>query len=177
MIASIILGMGLPTTAKYIILATMAAPAIERFEIPMLAAHLFIMYFGIFADLTPPVALVAYAAAGIAKADPNETGFTGLRLALAGFIIPYIFVYSPGLLLIDTNWYQLISIVVSALIGICSLGFAAVGFWKRKLHIVERLLLFVSAVALIFPGWITDLTGLVLLGAVYFTQKRWPDLA
>jgi TRAP transporter 4TM/12TM fusion protein len=177
MIASIILGMGLPTTAKYIILATMAAPAIERFGIPMLAAHLFIMYFGIFADLTPPVALVAYAAAGIAKADPNETGFTGLRLALAGFIIPYIFVYSPGLLLIDTDWRQLILIVLSALIGICSLGFASVGFWKRKLHIAERLFLFVSAVALIFPGWVTDLTGIVLLCVVYFTQERWPNLA
>ncbi|MDR2178954.1 MAG: TRAP transporter permease [Synergistaceae bacterium] len=182
MIASIILGMGLPTTAKYIILATMAAPAIERFQIdgvhiPMLAAHLFIMYFGIFADLTPPVALVAYAAAGIAKADPNETGFTGLRLALAGFIIPYIFVYSPGLLLINTDWRQLILIVFSAVIGICSLGFAAVGFWKRKLHIMERLLLFVSAIALIFPGLLTDITGVILLGVTYLTQKKWPDFS
>ena len=174
MIASIILGMGLPTTAKYIILATMAAPAIQGFGIPILAAHLFIMYFGIFADLTPPVALVAYAAAGIAKSDPNETGFAGLRLALAGFIIPYIFVYSPGLLMIDTTLPEILLIIVSAVIGICSLGFASVGYWKRSLNILERLILFVSAVSLIFPGLLTDTLGIALLLVVYFTQKFWP---
>ena len=173
MVASILLGMGLPTTAKYIILATMAAPAIQNFGIPILAAHLFIMYFGIFADLTPPVALVAYAAAGIAKSDPNETGFAALRLALAGFIIPYVFVYSPGLLMIDTTLPEILVIIVTAVIGICSLGFASVGYWKRNLHLVERLLLLGSAVSLIFPGLMTDLIGVGLLSAVYFTQKIW----
>lgn len=171
MIASILLGMGLPTTAKYIILATMAAPAITNFGIPILAAHLFIMYFGIFADLTPPVALVAYAAAGIAKSDPNETGFAGLRLALAGFIIPYVFVYSSGLLMINTTIPEVILIIITATIGICSLGFASVGYWKRNLYLLERLVLLGSSVSLIFPGLLTDMIGVGLLCAVYFSQK------
>lgn len=171
MIASILLGMGLPTTAKYIILATMAAPAIENFGIPILAAHLFIMYFGIFADLTPPVALVAYAAAGIAKADPNETGFAGVRLALAGFIIPYVFVYSPGLLMMNTTLPEILVIIVTATTGIFSLGFASVGYWKRNLYLIERLVLLGSAVSLIFPGLLTDMLGAGLLALVYFSQK------
>ncbi len=174
MIASILLGMGLPTTAKYIILATMAAPAIQNFGIPMLSAHLFIMYFGIFADLTPPVALVAYAAAGIAKSDPNETGFAGLRLALAGFIIPYIFVYSPALLMQNTTLPEILVIVVTSVIGISALGFASVGYWKRSLHLAERAILLGAAVSLIFPGLLTDTLGVGLLAVVYFTQKFWP---
>ncbi|MDE7064472.1 MAG: TRAP transporter permease, partial [Desulfovibrionaceae bacterium] len=103
MCASIILGMGLPTTAKYIVLATIAAPAIQHFDVPVFAAHLFIMYFGILADLTPPVALAAYAAAGIARADPNATGFMAVKMALAVFLIPYIFCYNPGLLMIGAT--------------------------------------------------------------------------
>ena len=180
MIASILLGMGLPTTAKYIVLATMAAPAILTLgkqlgmEIPMIAVHLFIMYFGIFADLTPPVALAAYAAAGIAKCNPNATGFQAVKLALAGFIIPFIFVYNPEMLLINTTWHHAIFYISTALIGIFALAFCSVGYWLRRLSIMERLLLLGAAVSLIFPGIYTDLAGVGLMLVVYALQKIAP---
>ncbi len=142
MVASIILGMGLPTTAKYIVLASMAAPAIMKFGVPVLAAHLFIFYFGIVADLTPPVALVSYAAAGISGANPTKTGFVGLRLAMAGFLIPYIFVYNPGILLIDTTPLQVVLISATAMLGAFSLALAGSGFWMTPLNLLERLVLF-----------------------------------
>ena len=175
MLASIVLGMGLPTTAKYIVLATIAAPAIQTFGVPALAAHLFIMYFGILADLTPPVALAAYAAAGIARSDPNATGFMAVKLALAGFLIPYIFCYNPGLLMIGATGLEVTFYVVTAAIGIMSLSFASVGYWIRPLHIWERLPLLGAAIALIFPGIKTDLTGLGILLAIYVLQKVRPE--
>ena len=174
MLASIILGMGLPTTAKYIVLATIAAPAIQTFGVPALAAHLFIMYFGILADLTPPVALAAYAAAGIARADPNATGFMAVKIAAAGFLIPYIFCYNPGLLMIGATPMEIVFYVVTASIGIIALSFANVGFWLRELHIWERLPLIGAAIALIFPGLYTDLAGLGIMLVVYLLQKTMP---
>jgi TRAP transporter 4TM/12TM fusion protein len=171
MIASIILGMGLPTTAKYIVLATIAAPAIQKYGVPPLAAHLFIMYFGILADLTPPVALVAYAAAGIAKANPNQTGFTAVKLASAGFLIPYIFCYNPGLLLINTTWPEVIHITLTALVGIIALAFACVGYWRGILSWWQRALLLASSIGLIVPGIWTDLGGLLVLAVVLLAQR------
>ena len=175
MLASIVLGMGLPTTAKYIVLATIAAPAIMHFGVPALAAHLFIMYFGILADLTPPVALAAYAAAGIARAEPNATGFMAVKLALAGFLIPYIFCYNPGLLMIDATGMQVAGYVATAVLGIVSLSFASVGFWLRNLFIWERLLLLTGAITLITPGLITDAIGIGLMVVVYILQKVHPN--
>ncbi len=175
MLASIVLGMGLPTTAKYIVLATIAAPAIKSFGVPDLAAHLFIMYFGILADLTPPVALAAYAAAGIARADPNKTGFTAVKLALAGFLIPYIFCYNPGLLMINATGMEVVFYVTTASIGIMSLSFANVGYWLRNLHIWERLPLAGAAIALIIPDLVTDLIGAGIMVAVYVLQKVMPN--
>ena len=172
MIASIILGMGLPTTAKYIVLASMAAPAIMKFGVPIMAAHLFIFYFGIVADLTPPVALVSYAAAGIAQSNPMKTGFTGLRLAMAGFLIPYIFVYNPGILLIDTTPLDVVLIAATSILGAFSLALAGSGFWMRPLNIIERLVLFGSAISLIFPGTLTDIGGAVVLAGIWFLQKQ-----
>lgn len=172
MIASIILGMGLPTTAKYIVLASMAAPAIMKFGVPILAAHLFIFYFGIVADLTPPVALVSYAAAGIAQSNPMKTGFTGLRLAMAGFLIPYIFVYNPGILLINTTPLEVVLIAATSILGAFSLALAGSGFWMRPLNIIERLVLFGSAISLIFPGTVTDIGGAVVLAGIWFLQKQ-----
>ncbi|MBR3664677.1 MAG: TRAP transporter permease [Desulfovibrio sp.] len=171
MISSIILGMGLPTTAKYIVLATIAAPAIETFGVPKLAAHLFIMYFGILADLTPPVALAAYAAAGIAKAEPNATGFMAVKLAAAGFLIPYVFCYDPALLMIGASNLQIAVIVATAVVGIAALSFAAVGFWKRRLNIFERLLLLGATIFLIVPGLSTDAIGIGIVAVVYLLQK------
>ena len=183
MIASILLGLGLPTTAKYIILAAMAAPAINQFElsegvrISMLAAHMFILYFGVFADITPPVALVTYATAGIAKADATKASLIALKLAAVGFIVPYLFIYSPELLLINATWINVPKALISTLLGIFALGFAASGYWLRHLNVFERALLFAGAVALIFPGLATDLTGAALLFTVYLTQKKWPEAA
>ena len=171
MLASIVLGMGLPTTAKYIVLATIAAPAIQTFGVPMLAAHLFIMYFGILADLTPPVALAAYAAAGIARSEPNATGFMAVKLALAGFLIPYIFCYNPGLLMIGASNTEIVFIVCTAAVGIASLSFASVGYWLRNLYLWERLVLVAAAITLITPGLVTDIIGLSLMAAVYVLQK------
>ena len=174
MCASIVLGMGLPTTAKYIVLATIAAPAIQTFGVPALAAHLFIMYFGILADLTPPVALAAYAAAGIARSDPNATGFMAVKLALAGFLIPYIFCYNPGLLMIGATPLEVTFYVVTAAVGIISLSYANVGYWLRPLHIWERLPLVAAAIALIFPGIKTDLMGAGIMIGVYLLQRFMP---
>ncbi|MBE6441739.1 MAG: TRAP transporter permease [Desulfovibrio desulfuricans] len=171
MLASIVLGMGLPTTAKYIVLATIAAPAIQTFGVPMLAAHLFIMYFGILADLTPPVALAAYAAAGIARSEPNATGFMAVKLAFAGFLIPYIFCYNPSLLMIGASNTEIALTVATAVVGIAALSFGSVGYWLRNLHIWERLLLVAAAITLITPGITSDVIGGGLMLVVYVLQK------
>ncbi|NLA90844.1 MAG: TRAP transporter permease [Synergistaceae bacterium] len=172
MIASIILGMGLPTTAKYIVLASMAAPAIMKFDVPSMAAHLFILYCGIIDYLTPPVAMAAYAGAGIAGADPVKTGMTGLKLAMARFMIPYIFAYNPALLIIDTNVEEFLVIIESSLLGAFALALAGSGFWRRKLIMIERVLFLAASVTLIFPGLITDSIGLAILAGMWFLQKQ-----
>jgi TRAP transporter 4TM/12TM fusion protein len=172
MIASIILGMGLPTTAKYIVLATMAAPALVELGVPLIAAHLFIFYFGIIADITPPVALAAYAGAGIAGGNAMKTGLTAVKLGLAAFLIPYIFVLSPGLLLIDVTWVEALHNISSALVGTIALAAAVQGYFIGPARTWERVLLFSAALGLIDPGLLTDTFGLVVLGVVYFAQKR-----
>ena len=172
MIASIILGMGLPTTAKYIILASMAAPAIQKFGVPPIAAHMFILYYGIIADLTPPVALAAYAGAGIAGANAMKTGWTSLRLAIAAFLIPFIFVYNPSLLMINTNAMEVVFVSATALIGAFCLAVAGVGFWRGKLNIVERVAVFAAALLLIKPGLTTDIIGIVIVAVEWWYQKR-----
>ncbi len=171
MIASIILGMGLPTTAKYIILASMAAPAIQKFGVPAMAAHMFILYYGIIADLTPPVALAAYAGAGIAGANPMKTGWTSLRLAIAAFLIPYIFAYNPSLLLIDTTAMEVVLVSISALMGAFCLAVAGAGFWYVPLSKIERVVVFAGALMLIKPGLYTDLAGAAILVLDWFYQK------
>ena len=171
MITSILLGMGLPTTAKYIVLASMAAPAIQKFGVPVLAAHMFIFYYGIIADLTPPVALAAYAGAGIGGADPMKTGFTALRLAVAGFLIPYFFAYNPELLMINASLANTTIPAVTAIAGTVLLSFAAAGYWLRNLHMYERALLLAGALLLIQPGIMTDAAGLAVGVVVYLLQK------
>lgn len=171
MIASLILGMGLPTTAKYIVLATMAAPALVQLGVPLIAAHLFILYFGVVADITPPVALAAYAGAGIAGGNAMKTGFTALKLALAGFLIPYIFVLSPGLILVNVTWFEALHTFVTALVGIVALASGVQGWLLTKTLFYERALLLVSAFALIVPGLVTDSIGLGALVLVYLLQK------
>jgi len=171
MIASLILGMGLPTTAKYIVLATMAAPALVELGVPVIAAHLFILYFGVVADVTPPVALAAYAGAGIAGGNAMKTGFIALKLALAGFLIPYIFALSPALLLVEVTWLDAVHNIVTATIGIVALAAAVQGFLITHTRPYERVLLLISALALIYPGLVTDLVGVGSLAIVYFAQR------
>ncbi|NLJ34517.1 MAG: TRAP transporter permease [Firmicutes bacterium] len=170
MVASIILGMGLPTTAKYIVLATMAAPALTQLGVPLMAAHLFILYFGVIADVTPPVALAAYAGAGIAGANAMQTGFTALKLALAGFLIPFVFALSPDLLLIETTALDATFAFVSASIGIVALAAAVENYLLTYCKFFERILLLAAALALINPGLYTDAFGVVVLGGTLILQ-------
>ncbi|KML43335.1 TRAP transporter permease [Cytobacillus firmus] len=162
MVAAIILGMGSPTTANYVITSTIAAPAIILLGVPDLSAHLFVFYFGIVADVTPPVALAAFAAAGVSGGDPIKTGVTASKLAIGAFIIPYMFVLSPELLMIDTTWYYLIWVVFTALAGMMAIGAGVIGYWLRKLNIFERLLGIAGGLLLIYPEGVTDIVGLCI---------------
>ena len=151
MIASLILGMGSPTTANYVITSTIAAPAIIMLGVPALSAHLFVFYFGIIADITPPVALAAFSAAAISGGEPIKTGIDSTKLAIAAFIIPYMFVLSPELLLIDTTWYYAIWMFVTALLGMIAIGAGVVGYWYQKISWFERIIAIVAGLLLIYP--------------------------
>lgn len=181
MVASIILGMGLPTTAKYIVLATMAAPALIKLDVNLMAAHLFILYFGVVADITPPVALAAYAGAGIAGANSMKTGFQAVKLALAAFIVPYIFAVDSSLILVKEvigtqvvflPFTSAIPVIISAILGILCLAGAVEGYLADYCKIYERILLGIAALLLLQPGLWTDLFGLVVLIGIYVLQKR-----
>jgi len=171
MIASILLGMGLPTTAKYIILSIMAAPALIDLGVNPLAAHLFILYFGVIADLTPPVAVAAYAGAGISGGNSMNTGFIAVRLAVAGFMIPYIFALDPGLMFIDSTISHTILLIITSLAGVLALGAAAGGYLLDHVKIYERIILLISAIALLRPDFSTDIVGIILLAGIIFLQK------
>ena len=170
MIGSIILGMGVPTTAQYIITSTLAAPALAQMGVPMMSAHLFCLYFGVLADVTPPVALATYAAAGIAKSEPIKTGFTALVTAAAGFIVPYMFVYNPYLLL-HGNVVHILVGCVTALIGILGLSAGVQGFLINDLNIIERLLLFTVPFLIIYPTLTTNLIGTAIILGIFALQK------
>lgn len=172
MIASLILGMGAPTTANYVITSTIAAPAVIMLGVPKLAAHLFVFYFGIIADITPPVALAAYAGAGIAKADPFWTGVTASKLAVGAFIVPYIFVYNPAMVLIGTTPFLLTQNLVTACGGMFGLGAAMIGFCLAPMNWYERIWFGIAGLMLIDPGAITDVIGIVMLAAGLFIQYR-----
>ncbi|RLJ86547.1 TRAP transporter permease [Planococcus citreus] len=180
MLASIVLGMGLPSIPAYIITATMTAPALAEFGIPVLVAHLFVFYFGIFANITPPVALAAFAGAGVSGGDPMRTGFNALKLAIAGFIIPYLFVYNPAMLMIDTTdvavnatefalppILEIIMITITAIIGIIALSAAAEGYFQTRMNVVTRILLGIGALMTIFPETLTDTIGLIIVLGIF----------
>ena len=170
MLASLLLGMGLPTTANFIVTSTMAAPALFLLGVPPMAAYMFVFYFGIAADLTPPVALAAYAGAGIAGSDPMKTGVTAFKLALAGFIVPYIYVYNPILLFIDVEAAQMVQAICTALIGVFLLAMSTIGYFKAYMQWYLRILAFIGALGLLTPGTITDLCGLAVLVLIYVVQ-------
>jgi TRAP-type uncharacterized transport system fused permease subunit len=170
-VACTIIGSGIPTTATYIILAAIAAPAIVQLGVAPLAAHLFIFYFGVIADLTPPDALAAYAAAGIARSDPLRTGLTATRLALAGIIVPFVFVYSPALLLQGAGVGEVVVTVATGTLGVVALAAGASGYLLTRATPLDRTFLVGAAVALICHTLTWDLLGLVLLGGTALWQR------
>ena len=180
MIASMVLGMGLPSIPAYIITATMAAPALAEFGVPILLAHMFVFYFGIFANVTPPVALAAFAGAGIADGDPMRTGFQALKLSLAGFLIPFIFIYEPAMLLVDVeglmtnareyplaNFMDIAIVVASTTVGLIALAAGLEGFFKTHVNPLFRVLLVISALLLVVPEGYTDIIGLGMAIAIF----------
>ena len=185
MLASMVLGMGLPSIPAYIITATMAAPALAGFDIPILSAHMFVFYFGIFANITPPVCLAAFAGAGIAGGDPMKTGFQSLKLALAGFIVPFMFIYNPTMLMIDPTglavtakefplppMIDIIVVVLTSVTGIIGLSAAVEGYFKGLMNPVMRILLAIGALLLIYPEVITDVIGgLIVVGIAVLNIK------
>lgn len=167
MIVSLILGMGVPTTAAYLMLALLVVPTLKKMDVLPLAAHLFIFYFGIISNVTPPVALAAYAAAGVARCNPTKTGFYAFKLSLSGFILPFMFIYNP-VLLMQGEPLEIIQAVITALLGIYSLSCALekIAFiWN--INRLEQIVLFASALLLIVPGTVTDLMGLAVLIAIF----------
>ena len=184
MITSIILGMGLPSIPTYIITSTMAAPILLQLplyrelagstETATFVAHMFVFYFGIFANITPPVALAAFAGAGVAGGDPNKTGFQAMKLAIAGFIVPFMFVFSHEMLMIDATIMNIILITVTSLIGVFLLSIMTEGYLKTSVPGWLRLIAGIGAVLLIYPGLITDVIGLSVFVFLLFTNLRKP---
>lgn len=171
MVTCMILGMGLPSIPAYIITVTIAAPALIELGIIPLAAHLFCFYFAMFANITPPVALASFAAAGISGGSPMKTGVVSIKLALAGFIIPYMFVYNNSLLLIDTSFIQGIQVAITACVGVFLISAAVEGYLYTKVNIIIRAIMLVGAFLLIDSGLITDVIGIGTLIFTVFIQK------
>ena len=171
MVCCIVLGMGVPTTANYCIMASTCAPILIKMGFPLVAAHFFVFYFGIVADITPPVALAAYAGSAIAKGNPMKTGINATKLAIAAFIVPYIFAYSPAMLFVNvTSVWAVIQIVLSALLGIFGVAAGLEGFMLRKMNLLFRLICIGGGLGLMIPGALSDLVGLVLIGGVFAIQ-------
>jgi len=190
MLAAIVLGMGSPTTANYVITSTIAAPAIITLlmldnpgaTVPIVvavSAHLFVFYFGIIADITPPVALAAFAAAGISGGDPIKTGVVSAKLAVAAFIIPYMFVFNPAMLMMGASVPEILWVVFTAIVGMIAIGAGMIGFWYRKCNWIERLFALATGLLLIYPETITDIIGLVMFTAIFalqwFTREKEND--
>ena len=172
MICCIILGMGVPTTANYCIMASTCAPILVQMDFPLVAAHFFVFYFGIVADITPPVALAAYAGAAIAKANPMKTGINATKLAIAAFIVPYIFAYSPAMLFDNvSSAFEVVQIVVSALIGLFGVAAALNGFVYKKIPMLFRLAMAAGGLCMMIPGTASDVVGLVVVGGIVLIQR------
>lgn len=181
MVCCIILGMGVPTTANYVIMATITAPILIKMGIPVLAAHMFVFYFGIVADITPPVALAAYAGAAIAKCNPLKTGVNATRLAITAFIVPYIFAFSPEMLFQNVeHWYDVVIICVTAVIGIVGVSVGMEGYMYSKCPWWQRIIALAGGLLCIIPGIETDIAGVVLIAIVFtlqkITAKKHPEL-
>ena len=170
MICCIILGMGVPTTANYCIMAATCAPILVRMGVPAIAAHFFVFYFGIVADLTPPVALAAYAGAAIAQANPMKTALTATKLAIGAFIVPYVFALNPAMLFVETTALEVITICITSFVGIFGVSAALEGYFLTHMRWHERILSAVGGLLLIYPGLVTDSIGLGLIAIVIALQ-------
>jgi len=170
---SIVLGLGLPTTAKYVVMATLVAPAILTIapQVSVMAVHLFIFYYAILADDTPPVGVAAFAAAAIAKSDPIKTGLLGFKFDLGAFLLPFMFVYNPQFLLIDTTWYEALMVAATSLFGIYCFSAVIQRWLFTRLKIWEQVILLGIAVSMIWPTWYTDIIGAAVFLIIYFHQK------
>lgn len=172
MFLAIIMGMGLPTVAVYILLVSVAVPVVSSLNVPLLAAHFFVFYFGLMANVTPPVAIPAYAAAGLAGSSPSKTGWVAFRLALAAFLIPYLFMYNNAILMIDAGFFQILYSAISPIIGVYMLNVALEGYLLDRLPMWQRILMTAGSVGLIVPGIWSDLIGAAILALVLLTQWR-----
>lgn len=174
MIMCIVLGMGVPTTANYVIMASMVAPILMRsLSIPVLAAHMFVFYFGIVADITPPVALAAYAGSAIAKSNPMKTGVTATRLAITAFIVPYIFAFSPEMLIIgsDKPWYEIVLLVITAVTGIFIISAGMEGYFLREMPWWQRIIALAGGLCMVIPGIVTDAIGVAVIVVLLLIQS------
>ena len=171
MIASIVLGMGVPTTANYVIMATITAPVVLKLGIDLLPAHMFVFYFGIVADITPPVALAAYAGSAIARSNPLKTGVQATKLAIAAFLIPYVFALNPSLLLLGSTPIQVVSVTITAFIGMFGVASAVEGYLFANMNPIVRIIALAGGLLLIIPGAATDIIGVVLVLLVLAFQK------
>ncbi len=171
MVASIILGMGLPTTAKYIVLSAIAAPALVKLGVPLVGAHLFILYFGVIAEVTPPVALTSYAGAAIAKAPGVETALQGLKISIGAFFIPFMFCYYPSLLFIDTSLSGMFFGLFSSFVGLTCLSSASIGYFFGPMKLWLRLVMFVGVLLVVHSSIATDIAGVLIILGVFAYQK------
>ncbi len=170
MLCCIVLGMGVPTTANYCIMAATCAPILTRMGVPLVAAHFFVFYFGIVADLTPPVALAAYAGAAIAQANPMKTAITATKLAIGAFIVPYVFAMNPQMLFIDTTAWEVVQICITSLVGIFSVSAALEGYFLHNMSWYERIITLIGGLMLIIPGLLTDVIGVGMVVIVLVIQ-------
>ncbi|MCQ2432662.1 MAG: TRAP transporter fused permease subunit, partial [Clostridia bacterium] len=174
MLCCIILGMGVPTTANYVIMATITAPILIKMGIPTLAAHMFVFYFGIVADITPPVALAAYAGSAIARSNPLKTGIQATKLAITAFIVPYIFAYSPKMLLMIEGFQptilEVFQIIFTSIVGIFAISAGMEGYMQHNIPIWERIILIAGGLCMISPDLITDIIGVVVVAVIIVLQ-------
>ena len=170
MLCCIVLGMGVPTTANYCIMAATCAPILIRMGVPAVAAHFFVFYFGIVADLTPPVALAAYAGAAIAQANPMKTAVTATKLAIGAFIVPYVFALNPAMLFIDTTAFEVVTICITAFVGICAISSSLEGYLLTHMNWPQRIISAAGGLLLIYPGLVTDSIGLGLVAIMVALQ-------
>ncbi|TYP49799.1 TRAP transporter permease [Thermosediminibacter litoriperuensis] len=176
MIFSLILGMGLPTTAAYLVLASVVVPALVQMGIPLLSAHMFVFFFGCISTITPPVALASYVAAGIAGTDLNKVGWTAFKYGLVSFVLPFMFVYGPSLLL-NGEFSMIITTVVFSIVGVFAIACSIVGYFRGSLAIWQRILLFIAGVLLVNEGLVTDILGLFLIVCVYITNLNYKNIS